>query len=207
MDIRPLLEDEIYSFYYQSLPAHRKKKADGIKPRQKKAQSVGAWVLYMKIKESYRLADHSIFNLSHSGDFVLCAAAIGDDECTQVGCDIEAVRDIDLDMAKRFFTDSEQQQVFASAQMNDRYQMFFRFWTLKESFVKALRVGLKQDTKGFAFDLRQGIVFKPIDITMKKPYFFHEYQNLTPQYRIAVCSDSHQIDKDLNEEFIKACYD
>jgi 4'-phosphopantetheinyl transferase len=77
------------------------------------------------------------FNLSHSGDLV--AYAISD---RPVGIDIERVRSMDLSgIIQRFFAPSEfaAWQKLSSA---DQELAFFRTWTVKEAYLKAIGTGL-----------------------------------------------------------------
>ena len=86
----------------------------------------------------YLRDSHGVFfNLSHSGDHVLCAVA--DAEC---GCDIEQLRPAELRVAKRFFHPSEYALLSSKATAEGQNELFFRLWTLKESYVKASGRGL-----------------------------------------------------------------
>ena len=76
------------------------------------------------------------FNLSHSGDWIVCAV-----DSTPVGIDIEKIATCDLSLAKRFFTKKEYKWlVDRSEQEKDR--SFFELWTMKESYIKAVGRGL-----------------------------------------------------------------
>lgn len=72
------------------------------------------------------------FNLSHSGAYGVCAVSDA-----PVGVDVEMIRPLRQDVAKRFFTKVE--QGYLSAQPPKE---FFRLWTRKESFTKAIGKGL-----------------------------------------------------------------
>lgn len=72
------------------------------------------------------------FNLSHSGAYGVCAISNA-----PVGVDIEMIRPLRQDVAKRFFTKVEQE--YLSARPTED---FFRLWTRKESFTKAIGKGL-----------------------------------------------------------------
>ena len=85
------------------------------------------------------------FNISHGGDFVVCAVAE-----QPVGVDVEPVRDIDLGIARRFFHPSECELIMGSEDSRSR---FFDLWTLKESYVKWLGKGLSQPLNSFCFDI------------------------------------------------------
>lgn len=77
------------------------------------------------------------FSLSHSGAAVMCAVAD-----RPVGCDIQLVAPRSLRLAERFFTPAECSRIFAPASEAERQDMFCRIWTMKESFVKCLGLGL-----------------------------------------------------------------
>ena len=84
------------------------------------------------------LSDSGLFiSLSHTDGMV--AVAVSDCE---VGVDIERTKLVDLKIAKRFFTDSEQDYVFESDDATDR---FFEIWTKKEAYIKKIGKGLSTD--------------------------------------------------------------
>ncbi|MET0267710.1 MAG: 4'-phosphopantetheinyl transferase superfamily protein [Duganella sp.] len=84
------------------------------------------------------------FNLSHAGSQVVCVLS-----SAPVGVDIEQVRAIDLGIAERFFHPREQAALMACAP-SLRRDYFFRLWTAKEAYVKALGLGLQRDLASFA---------------------------------------------------------
>jgi 4'-phosphopantetheinyl transferase len=79
------------------------------------------------------------FNVSHSGDYCLCAVALG----REVGVDVEIVRpDIEcLPLAERFFTKREYEDLQREP-VDGRHPRFFRYWTCKEAYLKALGLGI-----------------------------------------------------------------
>ena len=79
------------------------------------------------------------FNVSHSHELAL----VGVTAAGEVGVDIERVRpleDIDAIVARHFSL--RERRAFARAAPADRLRTFFRRWTLKEAYLKALGVGL-----------------------------------------------------------------
>ncbi|MCC5614401.1 4'-phosphopantetheinyl transferase superfamily protein [Nostoc sp. CHAB 5836] len=81
------------------------------------------------------------FNLSHSQDLGLCAV-----NCTrQIGVDLEYIRPMsDLEaIAKRFFLPREY-EMLRSLSPNQQQEVFFRYWTCKEAYLKATGEGLSQ---------------------------------------------------------------
>ncbi|WP_414515222.1 4'-phosphopantetheinyl transferase HetI [Nostoc sp. PCC 9305] len=81
------------------------------------------------------------FNLSHSQGLGLCAV-----NCTRsIGVDLEYIRpmsDIEA-LAKRFFLPREY-DMLRSLSPNQQQEVFFRYWTCKEAYLKATGDGLSQ---------------------------------------------------------------
>ena len=65
-DVTPLLDKECYDSYYRQVPDFRKKKADALRLDKMRAQSVGVWALWQKIRAAYSLPEEAVFNFSHS---------------------------------------------------------------------------------------------------------------------------------------------
>ena len=107
--ITPLLIEENYRAYYRKIPAWRQEKADKLRFKEDKARSVGAWILWEKIKKAGQVPQEAVFNLSHSGDYVLCAYS--DVAKAQVGCDLEEVKELRLSVARRFFGEREYRHI------------------------------------------------------------------------------------------------
>jgi 4'-phosphopantetheinyl transferase len=86
------------------------------------------------------------FNVSHSGEMAL----IGITRRNQIGVDIERLgRNADLSaIARRFFSAAEQAELFALPEAAQA-RAFFRIWTLKEAFIKALGEGLSHPLDQF----------------------------------------------------------
>ncbi|MDZ8259996.1 4'-phosphopantetheinyl transferase HetI [Nostoc sp. ChiQUE01b] len=81
------------------------------------------------------------FNLSHSQGLGLCAV-----NCTsEIGVDLEYIRPMsDLEaLAKRFFLTREY-EMLRSLSPNQQQEVFFRYWTCKEAYLKATGDGLSQ---------------------------------------------------------------
>ena len=65
------------------------------------------------------------FNISHSGNLVICAAATG-----KIGIDVERIRLIDID---EFNQTLSEKQIRLIAESPDPLKMFYRIWAAKES--------------------------------------------------------------------------
>ena len=88
------------------------------------------------------------FNLSHTQGLV--AVAVTTDR--ELGVDVESFdrRRINLDVAQRFFADSETRALFALPEEQHDFR-FLQLWTLKESYIKARGMGLALPLREFAF--------------------------------------------------------
>jgi 4'-phosphopantetheinyl transferase len=86
------------------------------------------------------------FNLSHSDGLVLFAIACGRD----VGVDVERLRELrDAEaIARRFFSVSEN-AALRDLPPEQRLEGFYRCWTRKEAFIKALGEGLSRPLDSF----------------------------------------------------------
>ena len=79
------------------------------------------------------------FNVSHSGELIMIAIAVG----REVGIDVEKIRtgfDVE-ELAGRFFSDRER-GTLASLDAHAKTEAFFRLWTRKEAYLKARGTGL-----------------------------------------------------------------
>lgn len=79
---------------------------------------------------------HLCFNLSHSDGRQVCAVSLG--RC--LGVDFENTqREVDVDaISRRFFALNEQQALQSMPSVTQRQEGFFRLWTCKEAYIKAL---------------------------------------------------------------------
>jgi len=98
-----------------------------------------------------RLADEAnaalTFNLSHSGDWGLCAVTAG----SEVGVDIERIdRTLDYaQLAKRFFSPAEYARL-DTCPAKRRKREFFRIWTRKEAWLKGKGGGFSEPDQALA---------------------------------------------------------
>ncbi len=107
-----------------------------------------------------------VFNLSHSGDYMLLAIAQAPQ--LELGVDIERLRQNTNIHAilNHYFTRQEREALLALPSAYQR-QRFFDLWALKESYIKAKGLGLALSLKSFYFELseteRQALNFKGLD--------------------------------------------
>lgn len=115
------------------------------------------------------------FNLSHSGDYALLAAA----DCA-VGADIEKHDAAHLSIAERIYRPEE------LAWMRQKPESrFFALWTMKESVIKALGCGLSMPPDGFSvLPFTEG---RPIELNGRKLYC---HGSTVDGHSIAVCAET-----------------
>ncbi len=93
---------------------------------------------YGKHGKPYVSASDISFNVSHSGEYILYAFT----KNAAVGIDIEKIRD-DSTVKKAIRTFSEhEQKALASLPHHEQKVAFFRLWTRKEAYLKAIATGL-----------------------------------------------------------------
>ena len=144
---------------YKLLPENRKEKADKFIFDKDKKLSCGAYLLLKKLLEEENIDEPIIetekdgkpyisnyedvhFNMSQSNRMVACA--ISDRE---IGIDIEKKDPlIDLKIADTFFINGEYQTVKKS---EDSIDEFFKYWVLKESYMKYTGLGFLLKTDSF----------------------------------------------------------
>jgi 4'-phosphopantetheinyl transferase len=90
------------------------------------------------------------FNISHSGGVALMAFSMG----RQIGIDVEQVRGNfgTVEIAERFFSVAER-AALQQLPEEERQAAFFRCWTRKEAFIKALGEGLSHPLDQFDVSL------------------------------------------------------
>lgn len=196
-DVSPLMKDQVYQQYYEKVPQFRKEKADKIRFLKDKVQSIGAWTLYMQMCSAYGLSEGTVFNLSHTDSYVLCSVADGEGSSVKVGCDIEGIKELRMDIAKRFFCRNEAKYIEKRETEAERIDAFYRYWVLKESFMKATRLGMGLDMQSFEIEMSKEnqpvLIEQPGDV--KEQYYYEEYRVDAIPAKIAVCSTSNIFDK------------
>jgi len=177
---------------YELLPPNRKHKFDSFRFDKDKKLSAGAYLLLDKLLKEKNVTDPIFkvqeygkayisnfedvyFNLSHSGRIVSCA--ISDRE---VGIDVEYNDpEIDLDIAKNYFYNSEYKSIMNSKTPSDE---FFNYWVLKESYMKYTGLGFQLDLDSFEIIIDDEIRLKDDENNLKFSLF--DVDN----YKLAVCS-------------------
>lgn len=99
-------------------------------------------IKHTKYSKPYFDNDLIQFNISHSGDIVVCAL----NDKHEIGIDVEIVSDIEIDEFKDQMTEKEWDNISLA---NNIKRSFFDYWTQKEAVIKAHGHGLSIPLKSF----------------------------------------------------------
>ena len=195
--VLPLHEEALYAAAYAAASPQRREKTQRLRFADDRALSLGAEALlrYALRQAGYtgpltftygpqgkpRLPEGAPqFSLSHAGDYVLCALG----PC-EVGCDIEKIGPADLALARRFFCPEEAAAIAGGPTPQAQSVLFYRYWTLKESFLKVTGQGLSLPLDAFSVTLGDEIaVHQTVDARHCR---FSEFSQV-PGYACAVCT-------------------
>lgn len=199
MDVSPLKNNELYSRAHTALPSERQKKADACRFEKDRLLCVGAGILLEKTLREFGVPENDLrftaeengkpfltarndvyFNLSHAGTYVLCAVSD-----VPVGCDIEEITNYKDSLAKRIFSTEEYAYVAAKQTQEGKNEAFFRYWTLRESYMKYTGLGLALPLS--RFEIRRGDDVSVWLDGEKQRVFFREYTDV-PGYACSVCA-------------------
>lgn len=202
-DVSVLKSEIKYEEYYQMLPPERKEKADRLARAQGRWQSVGAGVLLERMRSRYDPTGRALYNLSHSGMYAICSMEDDDRQAARLGCDIEVVKDYRRKVAARFYTEREFQMIESCAGEEEKKEMFYRFWVLKESFMKATRLGTALSPREFEIGLETaGARLLDHPDSFPEPFFYQEYEITGVGAKIAVCADADDFAPELHIEIL-----
>ena len=197
-DITPLREEHVFQAAYDLASGFRKYKVDRLRQTESRCQSLGVELMlrtalrrmgfqpgalrYTFIEgQGPALADYPglRFSLCHTGDIALCAAA-----GFAIGVDAEKKAEAKLRVAQRFFCPGEAADVLRQPTPEAQAELFFRYWTLKESFQKIVGMGFRLPMKDFEITLDERITVR--QSVNGREYRFREYDFL-PDYACSVC--------------------
>jgi len=121
------------------------------------------------------------FNLSHSGEWIVCASGFG-----PVGADVEIIRDFEWDDVKDTLSTEERGLLDPASRMDWR-SAFAAHWTIKESYLKALGEGLSIPPSELSAAIENGAVRLSRNGRPLRGVFIRTYAP-DPEHRAAVCS-------------------
>lgn len=126
------------------------------------------------------------FSISHSKDYVVLALS---DKL--VGVDIEWMGDREyISLAERFFA-KEEMLFLNTLPYQEQKETFYQLWTLKESYVKALGLGLRISLSSFAFTKQRAYewaLLKNAEEDITKNAWAFKVISLLPNYSIAIAT-------------------
>lgn len=131
-------------------------------------------------------------NISHSGDWVAVALAHA-----AVGVDVEKIKKVPEGVARRFFSDAENQWLKSAVDDEEKAHIFFTLWTLKESFLKAIGKGLTKNLNSFTIDHDGSGNFKLECDPESAGYHLKNYQ-FTEGYKLSACSAENNFDDEVH---------
>ena len=143
----------LYEAAIKVLPEYRRVKTEKLKQERDRRLSAGAGLLirYCLRKagisedkvllgnkgKPYIEGENVFFNVSHSGEYAICAVSD-----IEIGCDIEKIAKANMTLAKKCFSGYEYESLCGCETEEERNNLFYRYWTMRESYVKALGTGI-----------------------------------------------------------------
>ncbi|SFI31708.1 MULTISPECIES: 4'-phosphopantetheinyl transferase superfamily protein [unclassified Bacillus (in: firmicutes)] len=122
------------------------------------------------------------FNLSHSGDFVVCVF-----DNHPVGIDIEKIKIIEyISLAKKFFTKKEYNYIM-KGDFRQQLDKFYDIWTLKESFIKCCGKGLSLPLNSFSVEIYGCNDIKLVTDSSSAKYTL-QILEIDPEYKMSMCT-------------------
>ncbi|HEY2492503.1 MAG TPA: 4'-phosphopantetheinyl transferase superfamily protein [Paenibacillus sp.] len=123
------------------------------------------------------------FNISHSGTWVVCVVGSG-----PVGIDIEEIKPINTEVARLVFSDEEKATLEAIIG-DEQLDYFYDIWTLKESYVKTIGMGLSHPLRSFSFQLHDGGAARIEPLDLQERYSFHRI-DFQEKYKLSLCTSN-----------------
>ncbi len=198
LDTRCFDDKALYTDVYGKLSERRRNKVDSYRLDSDKRLSLGAGylfeyglrssgmsALYAHVdygkngKPFIKGAPYIHFNLAHSGVYAVCA--FSQDE---VGVDIEKVGETRENIIRLACCKSECKRLMALRDEAQRSELFYRIWTIKESFMKYLGTGLSIPPEVIETDTDKRACVK-VD-GHKQDVYFKEYP--LAGYKLTVCT-------------------
>ncbi|MBO4419618.1 MAG: 4'-phosphopantetheinyl transferase superfamily protein [Oscillospiraceae bacterium] len=203
-DVKALEDPVLYHRLYRSISASRREKVDQVRLAKGRLQSLGAGALLEASLAELGvssplfaegtngkpyLSDHKdlFFNLSHSGSKVLCA--LSDHE---VGCDVERVLEAKIQVARRCFNPEEYKTLLRCKDPSLRADLFYQYWTLKESFLKVTGLGFQLPLNSFCIRIEEEKISLRQTVD-DRSYSFRKFHS--DGYKYAVCSAEQSLDR------------
>lgn len=196
------LSPDVYSFFERIATDNRRLRAKNFIRREDSCRALIAEALIrlVYLKETGSVVDEAVFtcnefgkpalkhspihfNVSHSGEWVVCGF-----DTNEIGVDIEKHHTVNWTIARRFYSIAENARL-AQCQSDDlRDKAFFDIGVSKESYIKAIGIGLRCPLASFSCipgtDVRH-VAFCSDDDSLPAKNF--RLLKIDPGYSCAVC--------------------
>ncbi len=147
------LKTEFLNLILQQLPSHLQSKVLRYRKWQDAQRSLLGKALLIKGLDYLGLSQYSLynlkftelerpyfdnyidFNISHSGEYVICVISL----TNKIGVDVEEIQDISIEDFENNFSSKEWEDIMNA---NNKLYSFYTYWTKKEAFLKAIGMGL-----------------------------------------------------------------
>ncbi len=197
-DVSPLGDQRLFDRLLKQVPEYRRRKIYAYRFEKDRMLSLGAGLLLKKALESKGIAEDSTaygqngkpylsahpdiqYSLSHSERMAMCAVSE-----SAIGCDIEKVDASHLPLVDSILSLEERQLFYSLTSEEQRTDLLFRLWVLKESCLKATGQGLTKNPTSLSFVLDN----EPC-LTGTDDYRFFEL-NCPQGYKAACCSRDYK---------------
>ena len=191
-----LEEEAVFRKKLQHVSEGRREKVLSYKIREDQKRSLAAGLLLehilnekgysgdmVAVEENGKLylpgVDDFFFSISHSGEYAACV--ISD---VPVGVDIQQKRPTKANIAKRFFQWEEAEKIEKEPR-ESRTDLFFRYWTGKESYLKLTGQGLWGGLDSFFVDLDEKKIIDKYNHDQE--IYLKEYKCLEDYYISVAC--------------------
>lgn len=197
----PFLEENTFLAHLEKMDETRKNKILRIREPLARSRSLaGDWLLQRLLCERWGFTPKELlnlsmeyeeegkpylagrkdicFNISHSGDYACCA--MGE---MPVGIDLQKKVPVREGLWKRFFTAADNRKLQECGE-KEREALFFRMWSIKESYMKLTGKGIKQGLDSFEIDWQQGQIREKRE---DSPAAYFTEQDALPEYSFCLC--------------------
>lgn len=220
MKVFPFLEEDTFCACLNKIETKRKEKILRISGEEEKGRSLAAGCLlhYGLCREldlspadtKAFLIDYGAegkpflmeypeihFNLSHSGEYVCCAFAR-----EPIGADIQKITAVKKGIAERFFTEEDNKRLL-KCRDGEREELFFRMWSIKESYIKLTGKGIGRGLDSFEINWQKRAIYEKYK--ENEAAFFEEKRDF---YGYSFCVCFKRPDEEIRWEeidFREAC--
>ena len=161
---------------------------------QRSAKPLSLSYFYSEYGKPYLKGKENLyFNISHSGNYVVCAFSD-----YEVGIDIQIHKKWKVELDQRFFS-VEDRELMERMPERDAADVFFHMWTVKEAYMKLTGEGMRQGLDATVIEIQekdnsrkeypeQGRIRKKEEKGQGAYFKIYEEYDKISKYSMAVCS-------------------